>query len=224
MRNRAGETVLNPSYIHYFKQDSSPTSWLLSTVSPNILPGLVKSETTADVWKSIIELNPDLSTTKMMNLHCRLRSMKKGTQTMREYTMAVKEVCDLLVACGSKITDIEHIATILNGLPVEFEPSISAITASKETYTVDNVVSILVDTETRLEDLTRYSAGINYTRYNSKNANFSDANNQDMAPLITTDPVKNSTSSFKYKGRPRHQCQLYGKLMHLVDRCWHRFD
>ncbi|GMI66032.1 hypothetical protein HRI_000272500 [Hibiscus trionum] len=224
MRNRAGETVLNPSYIHYFKQDSSLASWLLSTVSANILPRLVGSETTADVWKSITEINSGLSTTKMMNLHCRLRSLKKGTQTMREYTMAVKEICDLLAACGSKITDMEHIATILNGLPAEFEPSISTITASKEVYTVDNVVSILVDAETRLENTARFSAGINFTRYNTKNPNSSVDNDQEETMQSSVDSVKNASSNVKYKGRPRHQCQLCGKLGHLVDRCWHRFD
>ncbi|KAL4303001.1 hypothetical protein GQ457_10G017420 [Hibiscus cannabinus] len=141
---------------------------------------------------------------------------------MRDYTTIIKEICDLLATCGSSISDVEHIVTILNGLPIEYEPSVVIITASKETYTIENVVSILVDAETRLEDSFRYFVGINYTKYASKTrvkrdqeADFSVSNEEGRHKEVATS---------KYKGRPRQQCQLCGKLRHLVDRCWHRFD
>ncbi|KAL4284002.1 hypothetical protein GQ457_16G015150 [Hibiscus cannabinus] len=167
-RNRGGEEVINPSYLQFVQQDSSLASWLLSTVSSNILPQLVGSNTTAGIWKTITAKYSSLSTTKVMNLHCILRSMKKGTQFVTEYAMAIKQTCELLASCGSPISDVEHIATILNGLPIEFEPSIVAITASKESYSVDNIVSILVDAETRMEDSSRFPVGINFTNYNGK--------------------------------------------------------
>ncbi|KAL4386345.1 hypothetical protein GQ457_09G024940 [Hibiscus cannabinus] len=92
---------------------------------------------------------------------------RAGAQSMQDYTMNIKETCDLLAACGSLVSELEHIAMILNGLPIEYEPSIAAITASKDTYSVDNVVSILIDAETRLEDSSRFPVRINYTRYNA---------------------------------------------------------
>ncbi|KAL4312526.1 hypothetical protein GQ457_01G019930 [Hibiscus cannabinus] len=154
----------------------------------------VGSETTAAVWNSITKLYSTLSTTKIMNLHCRLRSMKKGTQSMRDYTTAIKKICDLLAACGSSISNVEHIATILNGLPIEYEPSVATITASKETYTVENVVSILVDAETRLEDSSRYSIGINYTKYGGK---IGDKNCQESDAVTTHDEGRYKEVSLK---------------------------
>ncbi|KAL4346688.1 hypothetical protein GQ457_17G021710 [Hibiscus cannabinus] len=168
VRNSAGADTLNPLYLQHVKQDSSLASWLLSTISPHVLPQLVGAETTTAIWKSVSKLYSTLSTTKVMNLHCRLRSMKKGVQTMTEYTMAIKQICDLLASCGNSISEIEHIATILNGLPIEYEPSIAAITTSREAYTVENIVSILVDAESRMEDSARFPVGINYTNYNPK--------------------------------------------------------
>ncbi|KAL4383893.1 hypothetical protein GQ457_15G028790 [Hibiscus cannabinus] len=138
VRNRAGEQIVNPLYLQFVKQDSSLASWLLSTVSADILPQIVGSESTRDVWSVVTKTFSTLSTTKIMNLHCRLRSLKK-----------------------------EHVATILNGLPIEYEPSVAAITASKDTYSVDNVVSILIDAESRLEDSSRSPVGINYTKFNA---------------------------------------------------------
>ncbi|GMI87222.1 hypothetical protein HRI_002391500 [Hibiscus trionum] len=216
VHNRAGETVLNPAYLQYVKQDSSLASWLLSTVSSSVLPQLVGSETTAAVWSVVTSAYSTLSTTKIMNLHCRLRSLKKGSHTMREYTMAIKEICDLLGSCGNSVSQIEQIATILNGLPIEYEPTVAAITASKMAYTVDNVVSILVDAETRLEDSSRFPVGINYTKFAPKQTSSSGNVDEERKPSV------NTSNSFKGKVRP--QCQLCGKVGHLVDRCWHRFD
>ncbi|KAL4352410.1 hypothetical protein GQ457_06G014490 [Hibiscus cannabinus] len=222
VHNRENEQIVNPLYLQYVKQDSSLASWLLSTVSADILPQLVGAETTAAVWGAITKLYSSHSTTKVMNLHCRLRSLKKGTLSMREYTMAVKETCDHLATCGSSITDIEHIATILNGLPVEYEPSVAAITTSKESYTVDNVVSILIDAETRMEDVSRFPVGIHFTKFNHKQST-----NDDLDSLANKDDHQDSSRNGfvnRFKGRSRPQCQLCGKLGHSVERCWHRFD
>ncbi|KAL4379453.1 hypothetical protein GQ457_02G000090 [Hibiscus cannabinus] len=49
------------------------------------------------------------------------------------YTI-IKEICDLLATCESPIFEIEQVATILNGIPCEFEPFVVVITASKEPY------------------------------------------------------------------------------------------
>ncbi|KAL4296987.1 hypothetical protein GQ457_12G011000 [Hibiscus cannabinus] len=146
-----------------FNSLSKIAHWLLSTISPSTLPKLVGAETTASIWKVVTKSYSSLSTTKVMNLHCRLRSMKKVSQSIHEYTMVIKHTCDLLAACGSAISNVEHIATILNGFPIEYEPSIAAITASKESYIVDNIVSILVDAKTRMEETSRFPIGINYT-------------------------------------------------------------
>ncbi|KAL4342621.1 hypothetical protein GQ457_08G025450 [Hibiscus cannabinus] len=70
------------------------------------------AETSTSIWSAISRLYSKLSTNKVMHLHCQLRSMKKGTMFMREYTMKIKEVCDLLATCGNFIYDIEQITTI----------------------------------------------------------------------------------------------------------------
>ncbi|KAL4355549.1 hypothetical protein GQ457_06G026970 [Hibiscus cannabinus] len=224
IQNRSGDEILNPLYFQYRKQDSSLASWLLSTISPSLLPQFVGSDTTADIWKAVTKRFATLSTTKIMNLHCRLRSMKKGSQSMYEYTMAIKQICDLLASCGSSISAVEHIATILNGLPIEYEPSIAAITASKESYSVENIVSILIDAESRMEDSSRFPVGINFTQTNVKQGSSHKDGSEDMSynGSDSFKVVNNQTN--RYKGRPRPQCQLCGKLGHLVDRCWRRFD
>ncbi|KAL4291920.1 hypothetical protein GQ457_14G001400 [Hibiscus cannabinus] len=140
-------------------------SWLLSTMSLNVLPQLVGAETSTTFWKAMLNLYAQLTTTKIMLLHYRLRSLKKGTLSMRNFVTQVKEVCDLLTTLGSKVSEIEQVATILNGLSAEYDPFVAVITGSKEPYTLDSTVSVLVDVETRLMDPLRLPVGINLAQH-----------------------------------------------------------
>ncbi|GMJ03321.1 hypothetical protein HRI_004001300 [Hibiscus trionum] len=204
----AAPPSLNPAYTRFVQQDSSLASWLLSTVSPEVLPRLVGADTSSKIWQLITGMYSQLSTTRLMHLHCRLRSIKKCDLSMRAYTMQIKEICDLLASCGSPVSSIEQIATILNGLPPEYDPFVAVISASRDPYTVDNAVSILIDAETRVADPLRMPIGIHNTQF------YDDSRRRD-SPMY---------SGGRFKGRPRVQCQVCGKLGHLADRCWHRFD
>ncbi|KAL4278665.1 hypothetical protein GQ457_03G003390 [Hibiscus cannabinus] len=217
-----GQISLNPAYRRFKKEDSSLASWLLSTISASILPQLVGAETSAAIWTTVQKLYSNFSTTKIMNLHCRLRALKKGTLSIREYTTQVKDICDLLATSDSPVAEVEQIATILNGLTAEYEPFVAAMTVSRESYTLESVTSALHDAESRILDSIRVPIGINMTQFNnsSKSGEGEATNNSRSYSNMRSKGQYNS----RYKGRPRVQCQLCGKLGHLVDRCWHRFD
>ncbi|KAL4341003.1 hypothetical protein GQ457_08G035090 [Hibiscus cannabinus] len=100
-----------------------------------------------------------------------INTLKKGGLSMRAYTMQIKEICDLLASCGCSISEMEQIATILNGLPVEYDPFVAVIMPSREPYSLENVVFVLVDDEARLSDPLRFPIGINTTRFTEDSSN-----------------------------------------------------
>ena len=83
-------------------------------------------------------------------MHYKLRSLKKGEESMQTYITRIKEVCDALTACNSSVSNLEHIATILNGLPLEYQSFVAVITASLELYTLEAAISVLFDAEMSL--------------------------------------------------------------------------
>ncbi|MBA0605028.1 hypothetical protein Godav_017644 [Gossypium davidsonii] len=87
-----------------------------------------------------------------MHLHFKLCSIGKGALSMRDYLSQIKEVCDTLIAYRSPISDIEHIATILNDLPKYYDSFITVITSSHEPYTLDQVTTILMNAKSCLHD------------------------------------------------------------------------
>ncbi|PPD90592.1 hypothetical protein GOBAR_DD12477 [Gossypium barbadense] len=66
------------------------------------------------------------------------------------------------------LVEMEHIATILNGLPSEFDPLMVVITASREPFSLERRMSVLIDVETRLRDPLRLPVGINTVQNNSQ--------------------------------------------------------
>ncbi|KAE8708271.1 QWRF motif-containing protein 2 [Hibiscus syriacus] len=111
---------------------------------------------------------------------------------------------------------LSRIMTLLNGVPIKFEPFVTAITVSREPYTFETMTSILMDVESRIRDTMRTPISINMARHDRSNNNKNGGR--------TDDNRGKSQSNNRYKGRSRHQCELCGKLGHLVDKCWHRFD
>ncbi|PPS10968.1 hypothetical protein GOBAR_AA09676 [Gossypium barbadense] len=75
------------------------------------------------------------------------------------YERYIQQDCALasrLLLLGNSLSEIEYVATILNGLPVEYDPFIAVIAASREPVSLEGVCSILVDAERRnliLQDL-----------------------------------------------------------------------
>ncbi|KAL4377519.1 hypothetical protein GQ457_02G024390 [Hibiscus cannabinus] len=156
-----------------------------------------------------------------MSLHYKLKSLKKGDLSMRTYISQIKEVCDSLAACGNPISEVEKIATILNGLPMEYKPFVAVITASREPFNLGGVVSVLIDAEVQQNafDLANnFSGSASIAQGTSDRAG---VKNKEYS--MNQQPCRQFNNS-RGRGRTRPQCQLCGKVGHLVDSCWFRFD
>ncbi|KAH1032552.1 hypothetical protein J1N35_044726 [Gossypium stocksii] len=59
-----GEAVVNPDFCNYKKQDCALASWLLSTISPHILPKLVGAKTSHSVRSTLLRFFPPIQPPK----------------------------------------------------------------------------------------------------------------------------------------------------------------
>ncbi|MBA0818825.1 hypothetical protein Gohar_021134, partial [Gossypium harknessii] len=127
-----------------------------------------------------------------------------------------------LASCGEIISDHEHVTTILNGLPPEYEPVITIVTASQVPYIVQGVTTILLDAETRQRVVVCEAPS---------SANLVSSQAPTAVNETVSTPVYRHSCNTRGRGRgcgrsygSRVQCQLCGKPCHLVDWCYHRFD
>ncbi|KAE8714151.1 arabinogalactan peptide 16-like [Hibiscus syriacus] len=166
----------NEEYEIFVAQDSALASWLLSTISPSILLHLVGADTAAQVWATVTKYFASKSTTTIMNLHYRLKAVRKGEMSMRTFISQVKSFVMLLPRVNYNKKGFEEADSL-------------AISANLTNLQVSDV------------------------------------------PMNGVVPSTGSSPSFsaycqggRGRGKPRIQCQLCGKIGHLVNRCWYRFD
>ncbi|KAL4296412.1 hypothetical protein GQ457_12G019670 [Hibiscus cannabinus] len=229
-----GVKTVNAEFVVYKQQDSALYSWLLSSISTSILPSLVNCRTAFEIWEKIQKVFSVSSTTKIMHLHCSLKNLRKRDQNMREYLAQIQAVCDSLAACGNPLTETMHISAILSGLPSEYEPVIAVITSSQQSYTFDGVCSVLLDTEARQQE----THLVNLVQAQSSSMVSSPNVQSGVSQRIQDSRVQGQNNGYQFNrsfpprgrggrvfnGRSRPQCQLCGRVGHLVNRCYYRFD
>ncbi|KAH1082128.1 hypothetical protein J1N35_021889 [Gossypium stocksii] len=126
----------NPEFARFEQQDSALASWLLSSVSPAILPYLIGLDTSAQIWNAFINLYGSKTTSHLMFYRMALHSQRKVDLSMKDLLMKIKGYCDSLASCGEVISELEHVTTILNGLSPDYESIITIITTSQVPYSV----------------------------------------------------------------------------------------
>ena len=75
--NLEGEIVPNSDYTKFQKQDSLLSSWLLSSVSSNLLSQIVGCNTSYEIWKTVEIFFSSQSAARIMQYRRKLQNSKK---------------------------------------------------------------------------------------------------------------------------------------------------
>ncbi|GMI63999.1 hypothetical protein HRI_000069200 [Hibiscus trionum] len=231
--DQTGVTVSNPIFLTYLKQDRLLASWLLSTISADVLPHLTGLNTSQGIWNALARRYGAKSSTKVSSLCHSLHSQKKRGLSVSEYLGKIKQICDTLSASRNVVTEQEQMSVILAGLTAEFESVI--VVASRETQTLKSLSEMLFDCEARQKEFMSDSFSIQANVVTHVNSIPDDSGDKDE---FNSDQFSNSSqfarghrgnNFFRGRGRGRFgsnrpQCQLCRKYGHLVQKCYYRFD
>ena len=138
----------NPDYRSWIRLDQFVMSWLLSSISEQMLGHVVHCQSVVEVWIVLEQLFSTKSKTRALQL----QTLKKGNGSIEDYVLKMKSLATSLIATGQQISDDELILYILRGLGLEFESVIVNLT-SGESVTLQEVQYMLQTHEMRLESL-----------------------------------------------------------------------
>ena len=88
---------------------------------------------------------------KAKRLRVELRSTSLANRTVQEYLLRIRNLVDNLASIGDPIPMNQHLDVILEGLPQEYSPVISDVESKFEVIDIDEVESLLIAHETRLD-------------------------------------------------------------------------
>ncbi|KAK8314793.1 hypothetical protein V6Z12_D01G195700 [Gossypium hirsutum] len=133
----------------FTQQDQLLMSWLLSTVTSSHQSSFDDACTACDIWSMAGNLFAADTGAKQSRIRHELHALKKGNLSIKAYVARIKDLCAMLDASGSRISDEEKIEVVLAGLPSEFEAVISSARLSPVVLPLQRLVDALVDCESR---------------------------------------------------------------------------
>jgi hypothetical protein len=126
------EEVPNPAYDLWKAQEQQVQSYLLTSVSRDVLVQIAALPLAEEVWKHIESSFASQSRARVINTKIALATTQKGSSTIAEYTTKMKSLADDMATAGKKLDDEELISYILTGLDFEYNGVVSSIAARVE--------------------------------------------------------------------------------------------
>jgi hypothetical protein len=145
------EEVPNPAFETWKAQEQQVLSYLLSSVSHDVLIQVVVLPTASDVWKHIETSYASQSRARVINTRMALATTQKGSLTAAKYISKIKSLADDTTSAEMKLDDEELSSYVLAGLDSEYNSLVSSITARVEPISIGELYSQLLAFETRLE-------------------------------------------------------------------------
>jgi hypothetical protein len=128
--------MLNPEYELWVAKDQQVLSYLLASLSKEIL-GQISTEVTASVaWAAIEAMFASQSMACIITTRMALATATKGSSSISEYYSKMKGLADDMASVGKKIKDEELISYMLTGLGEDYDSVISVVATHVEPITV----------------------------------------------------------------------------------------
>ncbi|MCH94884.1 retrovirus-related Pol polyprotein from transposon TNT 1-94, partial [Trifolium medium] len=142
---------VNPEFEAWEVKDHTLLSWIQSTMTKEMLTSVIGSKQAWQIWDKIHAYFQTHTNAKAMQLRSELRSTSLENGTISEFLLRIQVLIDSLYAIGEPISPKEHLDVILEGLPQEYESTISLISGRFGSISIVEVKTLLLGHESRLE-------------------------------------------------------------------------
>ncbi|KAK1604126.1 hypothetical protein QYE76_027799 [Lolium multiflorum] len=143
----------NPAYAAWLARDQSVLSYLLQSLSLEILPHVHRIESAAGVWRALAEMFAAQSEARVTNLLVALANTKKLQMTTSEFLTKMQGFADELVSAGHPLQDRQLVSYILAGLGGGYNSLVAALGVATTPITLSMLYSQLHAYDQRQEML-----------------------------------------------------------------------
>ena len=143
----------NPLYGPWLSKDQQVLSYLLNSLTQEILAQVIGKDSTFDLWTALTTIFTAQSQSRITNLRMAISNTKKGNMSSNAFIAKMKSLGDELAAAGRPVTDGEMVDYILAGLDRDYDPVVAAVGAIKNSISVDDLFSQISAFDQRMEML-----------------------------------------------------------------------
>lgn len=122
-------------------------------MTDDVLIMVIHCETSLELWEMLAEIFMSQSKARYMPLKMQIQTTKKGALSVSDYFNKMKKLADSLAVGGNPLSSNKLIMHLLTGLDDSYESLVTNILTrlEKEHITVEEVYSMMLSHETRLE-------------------------------------------------------------------------
>ncbi|KAL9437300.1 hypothetical protein AB3S75_023205 [Citrus x aurantiifolia] len=102
-------TTPNPQFQIWRRNDQQLMSWLLSTLSEEVLSAVVGARSSLEVWQILAAQFGARSRARVLHLRTQIQTTRKGSTSIHEYYTKMKTTLDALRAAGNNMTDEDFV-------------------------------------------------------------------------------------------------------------------
>jgi hypothetical protein len=154
--DKSQEEVPNPAYASWVTKDSQLLGYLNSTISKEVLTQVATLTTPEEVWKEFHSMYMSQSRSRVMHLHSKLASTRKGDMTVAAYSAKMKGYADEMTSAGKRLEDDDVVSYILTGLNADYNPLVDTVNSRSESISLSNLYTQLLLPEAHLENQSGY--------------------------------------------------------------------
>nr|CAD1832050.1 unnamed protein product [Ananas comosus var. bracteatus] len=242
--SESGATVNNPDYTSWVRTDRLVKSWIVGTLSEEVLGHAVGLQTAAEVWTALTNHFKQSSIAREFDLLAQLQHIRKGNNPLPTYLRNFKSICDQLHAIGKPVSDSTKVFRLLEGLDESYEPfKTTMFRPPIPLYT--EVVPQLQSYELRIKRhsspapdvsmafVSQRGRGSNRHRGRGRGHNFNSRGRgfpqttqggRSEGYQSTPPPGADRAALTSSTGNNPLTCQICKKRGHDALRCWFRFD
>jgi hypothetical protein len=133
--------VANPAYEDWWAADQQVLSFLLASISKDVLIQVAVKKTSAEAWQKIEAMFSSQTRVRVVNTRLALATTHKGNMTVAVYIGKMHSLGDQMAAAGRTLEDDELVEYILIGLNEEYDSLISVVLAQRDPISVSELYS-----------------------------------------------------------------------------------
>lgn len=234
------QTMVNPEYVTWTVRDQHVLTYLVNSLSREVLAGVASHTTAASMWAAISKSYASQSRSRILHLWNQLAATRKDDKSVVVYYSTLRGFADEMATAGKPLDDDDFVSHVLNGLDADYNPLIEQINGMTESIDLDDLYSRLLDTEARLAlqrtQKEQFQILANSVARGRGGSNRGGRGHGDSSRGGST-PTPNNRGSSSGRGQQsggrggnpnnpyrNHQCQICKKYGHTALRCWNRFD
>ncbi|KAL5768050.1 hypothetical protein ACOSQ2_014833 [Xanthoceras sorbifolium] len=212
------EHHLNPEYQKWKKSDQILLFWLISTLSQKVVGQVTKCKSSLEAWTKLQNLYSQKSMAKILNLRQQLQTIKKGSHSVSEFVLKIKNIGDALSAAREEVSERDLLLSLMHGVGHEYDSVVVLISSQRSTMSLEEAHFLLLMHEQRIEELNSPTSfggpTANYAANSVRGGNSGGYNRHGS---------RGRGRGGCFGGRKLY-CQLCTKPGHHAFQCFHRFD